>query len=64
MFNLQLTIHILRVYELEHTLAIVQTAQSWSQNCGVDGGGWSPEQAQKIKEVTLLLMQAKQVFLF
>lgn len=44
-----------RCADLEHTLSIVQTAQSWSQ-----GNVMTQEQAQKVKEMTMLLMQAKQ----
>lgn len=43
-----------RVKDLEHSLEIIQTAQAWSL-----GNGVSVEKAQKIKEVTSLLMQAK-----
>lgn len=43
-----------RVADLEHTLAIVQTAQQWSQ-----GNMMSQEQAQKVREMTMLLQQAK-----
>lgn len=43
-----------RVTDLEHTLSIVQTAQTWSQ-----GNMMSPEQAAKVQEVTALLQQAK-----
>jgi len=43
-----------KVADLEHTLAIVQTAQQWSQ-----GNMMSQEQAQKVKEMTMLLQQAK-----
>ncbi|KAF4697719.1 hypothetical protein FOZ60_000069 [Perkinsus olseni] len=53
-----------RVEELESTLRIVQTAQSWAIAAATNGegdeGGWTVEQARKMKEVTLLLMQAKQ----
>lgn len=45
-----------RVADLEHTLAIVQTAQQWSQ-----GNMMTQEQAQKVKEMTMLLQQAKAV---
>lgn len=43
-----------RVKDLEHSLEIIQTAQAWSL-----GNSMSHEQAQKIKEVTSLLLQAK-----
>jgi chromosome segregation ATPase len=43
-----------QVADLKHTLAIVQTAQQWSQ-----GNLMSQEQAQKVKEMTMLLQQAK-----
>merc|ERR1719456_851230 len=43
-----------RMANLEHTLSIVQTAQTWSQ-----GNVMSAEQAEKVKEVTALLQQAK-----
>ncbi|KAF4675281.1 hypothetical protein FOL46_002221 [Perkinsus olseni] len=53
-----------KVEELESTLRIVQTAQSWAITAATNGegdeGGWTVEQARKMKEVTLLLMQAKQ----
>lgn len=44
-----------RVADLETTLSIVQTAQQWSMS-----NSMTPEQAQKVKEVTSLLQQAKQ----
>jgi len=44
-----------RVKDLEHSLEIIQTAQAWSL-----GNSMTHEQAQKIKEVTSLLLQAKQ----
>lgn len=44
-----------RVADLEHTLSIVQTAQQWSL-----ANGMSAQQAQKVREVTALLQQAKQ----
>merc|ERR1719473_1912732 len=43
-----------QVEDLKHTLAIVQTAQQWSQ-----GNLMSQDQAQKVKEMTMLLQQAK-----
>merc|ERR1711924_215460 len=43
-----------RVKDQEHSLEIIQTAQAWSL-----GNSMSQAQAQKIKEVTLLLLQAK-----
>merc|ERR1719473_2481041 len=43
-----------QVADLKHTLAIVQTAQQWSQ-----GNLMSQDQAQKVKEMTMLLQQAK-----
>merc|ERR1719473_751909 len=43
-----------QVADLKHTLAIVQTAQQWSQ-----GNMMSQEQAQKVREMTMLLQQAK-----
>lgn len=44
-----------RVKDLEHSLEIIQTAQAWS----LGSGSIRHEQAQKIKEVTSLLLQAK-----
>ncbi|CAD7938615.1 unnamed protein product [Amoebophrya sp. A120] len=43
-----------RVKDLEHSLDIIQTAQAWSL-----GNQMSHQQAQKVKEVTSLLLQAK-----
>merc|ERR1712232_338878 len=43
-----------RVKDLQHSLEIIQTAQAWSL-----GNSMTHEQAQKIKEVTSLLLQAK-----
>jgi cell division septum initiation protein DivIVA len=43
-----------RVADLESTLAIVQTAQKWSEE-----NSMTPEQAAKVKEVTALLMEAR-----
>jgi hypothetical protein len=43
-----------RVADLESTLAIVQTAQKWSEE-----NTMTPEQAAKVKEVTALLMEAR-----
>eukprot|EP00391_Amoebophrya_sp_Ameob2_P009584 CAMPEP_0178998576 /NCGR_PEP_ID=MMETSP0795-20121207/9585_1 /TAXON_ID=88552 /ORGANISM="Amoebophrya sp., Strain Ameob2" /LENGTH=252 /DNA_ID=CAMNT_0020691261 /DNA_START=316 /DNA_END=1074 /DNA_ORIENTATION=- len=43
-----------RVQDLEHSLDIIQTAQAWSL-----GNQMSHQQAQKVKEVTSLLLQAK-----
>merc|ERR1719261_98839 len=44
-----------QIADLEHTLSIIQTAQTWSQ-----GDTMTPEQAAKVQEVTVLLHQAKQ----
>mmetsp|Transcript_40120 Transcript_40120/g.98777 ORF Transcript_40120/g.98777 Transcript_40120/m.98777 type:complete len:251 (+) Transcript_40120:19-771(+) len=44
-----------RVQELQHTLSIIQTAQSWAQT-----NGMNPDESQKLKEITVLLVQAKQ----
>ena len=41
-----------RCADLEHTLSIVQTAQSWSR-----GNAMTSDQAQKLFDVTRLLMQ-------
>ncbi|CAD7968642.1 unnamed protein product [Amoebophrya sp. A25] len=43
-----------RVKDLEHTVDIIQTAQAWTL-----GNQMSHAQAQKVKEVTSLLLQAK-----
>merc|ERR1719277_866597 len=40
--------------DLEQTLSIVQTAQEWTM-----GKGMTPEQAEKMREIKLLLEQAK-----
>merc|ERR1711904_611594 len=44
-----------RVADLEQTLSIVQTAQEWTT-----GKGMTQEQAEKMREIKLLLEQAKQ----
>jgi hypothetical protein len=43
-----------RLADLESTLAIVQTAQKWSEE-----NTMTPEQAAKVKEVTALIMEAR-----
>jgi HAMP domain-containing protein len=43
-----------RLADLESTLAIVQTAQKWSEE-----NAMTPEQAAKVKEVTALIMEAR-----
>ena len=54
-----------RVKELERQLIIIQTAQSWAlDTAGSSDSPWTVEQAQKIKEITVLLEKAHEAQLF